>query len=426
MKSDFLTQSDARTRRDVVRLLAAKFLALNFASNVSAAPAGAVKGGGKAKSLIAIHFGGGMSHVDTFDIKEKNTEANRISSPIKTNVSGIRLGKYFENLANHMDCFAMINSMQHTQGIHYDAGYLMRTAYLKRSTVVHPELGAWISKYGNRRSGDIPPFIKLGAKSGLGAGFFPGKYGALSIPDPQKGINNSQVPSGVSDERFQNRFSLTDSLNQEFEKTLSTGMTEDYHEAYTNAVKLMSSKDLEVFDLSKESEKTKARYGKNSFGYSCLLAKRLVEHGVGGVSLGSGGWDDHANIYDEFEKRARVADQGIGALMSDLRSLGLLDTTLVSLTSEFGRDAKLNKMGGRGHNPRAYTCMLAGGGIRGGEKYGASDALGQEAIDKPVSPQDFHKTIGYALGLPIDLVEMSPNGRPFRIGNKGNPLIELF
>ena len=425
---NFLHKADGRTRREAVKMLAAQFLGLNMISRLSAAPAAPVKtaGGGKAKSLIIINFSGGISHVDTFDIKEANKEANGQAQPIKTNADGIRIGKFFSRMGDHMDCIALIHSMQHAQGIHYDASYLMNTAYLRRGTVVHPELGAWISKYAERRSGDIPPFIKLGAKSGLGAGFFPGKYGALPIPDPSGGISNSRRPADVTDDRFMNRFSLTQSLNQEFNQVLKTELTDNYHEAYVNAVKLMNSKDLEVFDLNKESEKTKEAYGQNSFGFGCLLARRLVERGVGCITLDNGGWDDHANIYDEFATRSDVADRGISALLGDLRSTGLLDSTLVAFTTEFGRDAKIGKSNGRGHNPRGYTCMLAGGGIRGGQKYGATDELGQNAVEDIVRPEDFHATIAHALGLSTEVVEVSPSGRPFTLSNKGTPVAALF
>ena len=427
MDKQLLHQAACPTRRQFAKMLAAQFLALDFVTKLPAqANRPSHAGRGKAKSLIWIRFRGGLSHVDSFDIKEANTEANRASEPIKTNTDGIYVAKYFTGMAKHMNRFALINSMQHTQGVHSAAGYLMGTGYRPSSTVSHPELGAWISKYAERRSGAIPPFIKLGAKGGLGAGFFPGQYGALPIPDPLAGITNSTLPQGVTQPQFQKRFSLTERLNQEFEKTRSNTLTRNYHQAYANAVSLLGSKDLEVFNIATESPQVKAAYGENQFGASCLLARRLVEQGVGCVTLSTGGWDDHADIYDGFATRAGIADQGIASLIADLRSRGLLDTTLVAITTEFGRDAKLNKQGGRGHNPRGFSCLLAGGGIQGGQKYGSTDALGQTAVENIVSPEDLHKTLGYALGLPTEQVEMSPNGRPFTIGNKGKPITALF
>ncbi len=424
---DSLNKADGPTRRDAVKMLAAQCLGLNLVSNLPAAAAAATSpGGGKAKSLIIINFSGGISHVDSFDIKEANKEANSQSGPIKTSADGIRVGKYFHRMAEYMDCMAVINSMQHALGIHGDAAYLMRTAYELRSTITHPEIGAWMSKHCEHRSGDIPPFIKMGARGGLGAGFFPGKYGALPIPDPSKGVSNSSLPQGVTDQRFKSRVSLTESLNQEFSRTLTTGLTENYHEAYANAVKLMASKDLEVFDLNKESDKTRETYGKNNFGAGCLLARRLVERGVGCVTIDNGGWDDHSNIYDEYGTRSDTADQGIAALLGELRSRGLLESTLIAFTTEFGRDAKLRSDAGRGHNPRGYTCMLAGGGIKGGQKYGATDAMGQTAVENIVSPADFHATIAYALGLSTEIVEMSETGRPFTLANGGKPVTALF
>ncbi|MEO0417040.1 MAG: DUF1501 domain-containing protein, partial [Verrucomicrobiota bacterium] len=224
MNLDFLNKSNGRTRRDAVKVLAAQCLGLNLVSNFPAATTTA--SGGKAKSLIIINFAGGISHVDSFDIKEANREANRNCEPIKTNADGIRIGKFYPRMAKHMDCMAVINSMQHALGIHGDAAYLMKTAYERRSTITHPELGAWMSKFSEHRSGDIPSFIKMGAKGGgLGAGFFPGKYGALPIPNPAEGVSNSSLPKGVTNDRFNKRMSLTEKLNHEFSNTLTTGLT---------------------------------------------------------------------------------------------------------------------------------------------------------------------------------------------------------
>ena len=423
---NILKKADPITRRRMVELMAAGCLSLNFSSTAFAANGRSqIKGGGKAKSLITIYASGGMSHVDSFDIKEANKDANRNSEPIKTNASGIRVGKYFKNMAKHMDSFALVNSMQHTLGVHLFASYMTKTAYEKSSTIVHPELGGWISKHKKSRSGDIPPFVKIGGGN-LGNGFFPGQYGALPIGDPNAGVKNIRLPQGISKKLFDDRLDLTNAMNKEFDKTLSNTMTKDYHTAYEHAVQLMSSKDLEVFNLSKESKKTKELYGNNSFGTSCLLARRLVEQGVNSVSLNLGGWDDHAGIYEYYGKRSETLDKGVGALIGDLKQRGLLDTTIVAVMTEFGRDANISGQGGRGHNPRGYTQLLAGGGIKGGQQYGSTDKIGQTAIKNIVSPGDFHATIGYALGIDTKMIEMSPTGRPFTLGNKGKPITALF
>ncbi|MCM8536211.1 MAG: DUF1501 domain-containing protein [Lentisphaeraceae bacterium] len=424
---DLLLKSDEMSRRKFAMGMATNFLGLSMISSVAhAASTPTIKGGGKAKSVIFIRVVGGLSHVDSFDIKEANKDAMKASAPIKSSADGIRVGKDFSKMAKHMDKFAVINSMHHTQGVHTHASYLMDKSYEKRGTIVHPDLGAWVSKHGTRRSGDIPPFVKVGKVGSLGTGFFSAKHSALPIKAPTKGIQYSKLAKGVSSEEFDRRGHLLNIVNGEYEKKLKNKITGDYNQAYNDAMKLMNSKDLEVFNVAKEDAKTREVYGKSDFGSSCLLARRLVEKGVSYVQLTHGNWDDHTEIYKNFPGRATDLDQGVAALMADLNSRGLLDSTLVVFTTEFGRTAELDKRGGRGHNPIGYTSMLAGAGVKGGQKYGETDSQGKRAIKDKVGTDDFNATIAHAMGLPLGHVEMSPTGRPFKIADKGKPLTMLF
>ena len=189
----------------------------------------------------------------------------------------------------------------------------------------------------------------------------------------------------------------------------------------------MNSKDLEVFDINKESKATKEAYGNNPFGQSCLLARRLVEKGVRFIELHHAGWDHHYGIYDYIGPLAAPMDQSVAALLADLSARGLLESTLVVFNSEFGRGARLSKSGGRSHHPVAYSSFLAGGGIKGGQKYGKTDEIGQNVDENGVEISDFNATIAYAMGLPLDHVEMSPTGRPFKIADRGGkPVTALF
>ncbi|MEM0968149.1 MAG: DUF1501 domain-containing protein, partial [Verrucomicrobiota bacterium] len=202
--NDRLFPADELTRRSAAQMIAAKFLGLTFVSSLGTATAQSRSGsGGKAKSCIFIRLSGGISHVDSFDIKEDNQDANRNSSPIKTSADGIRVGKYFPKMAQHMDQFALINSMQHTEGVHLFGQHLLDTGYVRRGSIGHPDLGAWVSNLGERRSGALPPFVKIGGShGGLGAVFFPGRYGALPIADPERGAQFTKLPEEVSEERF--------------------------------------------------------------------------------------------------------------------------------------------------------------------------------------------------------------------------------
>ena len=425
MKDIFL-KSDELTRRHMVKGLAAGLLGLNFVPELSARSTSTLRGGGKAKSVIFINVSGGFSQVDSFDIKEANKDAMKAAAPIKSSADGIRVGKFFPKMAQQMDKFAQINSMFNTQGAHNPAQYLMSTGYEQRGTVMHPDLGGWINRLATRTSGDIPSYVKVGESKGQGCGFFGSKYAALPVASAVQGLQNIKRPRKISQTQFNERLSLMQQINKVYEKKVKTAKTDSYDLIYKDAVQLMQSKDLDVFDIAKESKATKELYGEDNFGQGCLLARRLVEQGVRCIEVTHGGWDFHYGIYEDIVEIAPSLDQGVAALMADLSSKGLLDSTLVAFVTEFGRSPELNSRAGRNHHPVAYTCMLAGGGVKGGQKYGKTDAMGKKVIENKVKVPDFNATIAYAMGLPLDHVEMSPEGRPFKIADKGKPITSIF
>jgi hypothetical protein len=196
---------------------------------------------------------------------------------------------------------------------------------------------------------------------------------------------------------------------------------------YEQAVKLMESKDLEAFDIRKEPEELRAAYGNDRFGQGCLLARRLVEHKVRFVEVVSEGWDTHNQNFDELEEKGPALDRTLAALLADLEARGMLEETLVVVATEFGRTPDINaQREGRDHYPKAFACLLAGGGIRGGQAWGRTDDQGREIVENPVRVQDFNATIAFALGLPLDFEVYSPSRRPFRVADKGKPVTALF
>jgi uncharacterized protein (DUF1501 family) len=199
-----------------------------------------------------------------------------------------------------------------------------------------------------------------------------------------------------------------------------------YSKAYQEAVALMRSSDLAAFDLDLEPPTMQAAYGETPFGAGCLLARRLVEHGVRYVEIVSNGWDTHADNFDRIGDLAPAIDQGLAALLSDLDARGLLRQTLVVLVSEFGRTPDIDQDQGRNHYPQAFSALLAGGGVRGGQRYGSTDDEGRQVITEPTSIQDLNATIAHACGLPLDHVVTSPSGRPFKVADKGQPLTAIF
>ena len=230
----------------------------------------------------------------------------------------------------------------------------------------------------------------------------------------------------VNSERFLRRLKKLENLNQCFAELHQQRDVAAYSKAYGEAVRLMRSSDLVAFDIELESAGMKKAYGETPFGAGCLLARRLVEHGVRFVEVVSNGWDTHADNFDRLGDLTPAIDQGLSALLADLDARGLLRETLVVLATEFGRTPDIDEDQGRNHYPKAFSSLLAGGGIRGGQTYGSTDAEGREVDEDPVSIQDFNATIAHACGLPLDHVLTSPSGRPFKVADKGTAVTSIF
>tara|TARA_R110002072_G_scaffold46591_8_gene128964 strand:+ start:7045 stop:8373 length:1329 start_codon:yes stop_codon:yes gene_type:complete len=385
-----------------------------------------VLGRATAKHVIYLFMQGGMSHVDLLDPKP-GAKTQGPNTPIRTRADGIMLGQYLPNLANHMDKACVINSLSSTQGAHAQAQYLMRTSYELRGTIQHPSTGAWCHRMAGRHNDTLPGHVIVGGGADTpGAGFFPAEYQPVPIGDPDDGLKNAARPNGVSERRFKQRLEMLKKLDSGFSdkhKQLSVG---SYNQAYADAVKLMRSSDLTAFDIDQESNSIKEAYGNTKFGSGCLLARRLVEHGVRYVEVMSGGWDTHSENFDRLETLVPAIDQALSALLADLDARGLLEDTMVVLASEFGRSPDIDEDNGRNHYPKAFSALLAGGGVQGGMRYGKTDKEGREVIQDPMSIPDLNATIAYACGIPTDHVLTSPSGRPFKIADKGMPATEIF
>ena len=381
-----------------------------------------------AQSVIYLYMSGGMSHLDTFDTKPGAATQGPVES-IKTTADGIQVSHYFPQMANQMDKVAVINSMNSTQGAHAQGRYFMHTSYTMRGTVQHPDLGAWTSYHLGKKNPTLPANIKIGGNSsGLGGGFLETRHAALPIGDPTAGLQHSQLPRGIDEARFSKRMQRLKKMNQAFTSKYDTKHARAYAEMYDEAVRLMKSEDLKAFDLSQENEVTRLAYGDNPFGQACLLARRLVENNVRFIEVDNGGWDTHDDNFGKLEDKCAVLDQAMAALLADLSARGLLESTLVVLATEFGRTPTIHpeRNNGRNHYPNAFTCLLAGGGIQGGMRYGKTDAEGREIEEDMVAVPDFNATIAYALGIPLEKEVYSPSMRPFRVADKGAPLKKLF
>lgn len=379
-----------------------------------------------AKHIIYLYMGGGMTHIDTFDTKPGHENQGETRT-INTNVDGIRISEYLPTLAQHADKMAIVRSLTSTAGAHQQANYLMHTSYEERATIRHPGIGAWALKFKGRMNPNLPGSIFIGGDSRIngGGGFFEPEYEPLTINDPNSGLKNSKL-RGMNQETFDRRLGLASKFDKEFHETYNVKDVRAYTQMYDDAVRIMQSKDLQAFDLRDEDEMTRERYGDNSFGQGCLLARRLIENDVRAVEVSYGGWDMHNGVFVSAPERCGVLDQGVGALLEDLDRRGKLEDTVVVLTTEFGRTPRINQNAGRDHYPRAFSSVIAGGGIKKGIVYGATDEGAENVVENPVRVQDFNATVAYAMGLPIDQILYSPSKRPFTVAHKGKPVLDLF
>jgi hypothetical protein len=426
-------QADELTRRHFMSNAARAYLGVHLfpmlgGTLASAAPAGAAKAA-KAKHVIYLFMSGGMSHVDTFDPKPKKKDVMGKTEAIPTNADGMMFGHYLPKTAGVADKLCVINSMNSTQGAHEQGAYVMHTSYDMRGTIKHPSLGSWVVKLGGRIHPELPGFVAINSSPDhTGGGFFGAKYAAAPIGSPDQGLQDSKRSGEVSPEDFDRRLSLADRLNQQFHGRYPNADVKAYEELYREAISLMNSKDLKAFNLAEESQATRDLYGSGSFAQGCLLARRLVENGVRFVEVQLGGWDTHYDNFAGVEGRCREFDQAFAGLITDLAKRGKLDDTLVVVATEFGRTPEIvtEHSDGRDHHPGAFSCVLAGGGVKGGLKYGETDASASKVRDNMVTVQDLNATIAHALGLPHDLVLMSPTKRPFKIADKGAPVTAVF
>jgi hypothetical protein len=421
----YLNSLDELSRRRFVERSAKSLLGVSLLPAIGTARAQSQKaGGGKGKSLIFLYMSGGMSHLDTFDPKT-NAEVKGPTTPLKTNVPGISISNHLPKLAKQMDKMAIIRSMNSVTGVHGNGSYVARTGYRPRATIVHPCLGAYGQYLEGRRNANLPDSVVIGTGGGHpGAGFMGAKFKPVPINDPESGLQNSRART--SESKFDERLTISNSFDSAFRERFDHLKVRDYTELYEETVSLMRSEDLEAFDISKEDSKTRANYGEDRFAKGCLLARRLVEHGVRYVEVEAGGWDMHYYIGEGIAGRGAMLDQAVSALLKDLDSKGLLETTVVAIGTEFGRTPRINANDGRDHHPRVFSTMLAGGGITGGAVWGASDDKGYAVAKDQVTIQDFVATLGYGLGLDTEKTIFSPSGRPFTIGDKGKPVTQIF
>lgn len=392
------------TRRDLLSLAVAGTLS-GWLGRVAAHAADEPQ----SKSCILLWMSGGPSHLDTFDLKPEAADNVRGEfQPIDTSVEGIQISEHFPKFARLMQHAAVLRSMSTVESDHQLASYHIHTGYQKRAGgVSFPSLGATVSReLGAPASGPgnspLPQFVCIGdgPRHFARSGFLGPEHQPLDVIHPERGTDFLEP---LSEQReFERQYRLLQGFNARFEAAYRADSARAHVAALDRAVRLMNAEQKRAFDLSRESDADRDRYGRGNFGQGCLLARRLVETGVRFVEvmMGDGvGWDTHNGNFPRTRALSLEADTGMAALIDDLKERGRLDSTLVIWMGEFGRSPQITSGGGRNHWARAWSSVLTGGGIRGGQVIGRTDRDAAEVLDRPISVTDFLATICKVLGI---------------------------
>jgi len=369
----------------------------------------------RARSVIQIWMWGGPSHLDTFDPKPEAgyDYCGPLKNPIKTNVDGVVIGELLPMLAKQADKYSIIRSMTHGINAHETASYLVQTGH-EPGRQVFPCIGAVVSLlkgYDRGYKGLVPPYIVLTQPQGRfsEAGFLGPKYKPFATGgDPNKDpfAVEGIVARGISDKRQRDRRKLLHSLDSLGKAMPNSASFKQFDRHEEKAYDLMFGDARKLFDLSEEKDETREAYGRNTFGQSCLVARRLVERGVPYVTINYKGWDTHKQHFEIMRRKLPEMDRGMATLLKDLSDRNLLDSTIVWWSGEFGRGPKVQWdspwNGGRSHYGQCFSAVLAGGGFKGGRVVGASNKYGTEVADRPVYPQNLLGSIYELLGIDPD------------------------
>ena len=387
---------------------------------------------GVAKAVIHIFMPGGMAHQETFDPHPNAPiEYRGPLGVIPTKISGEVFSQNLPKIAQIADKITVIRSMTHGEADHDRGTHNMFTGYRPSPALSYPSFGSVVShEFGSKKN--MPPYVAIPGQANnfAGTGYLSSAYGPFALgADPASGnfqVRDLTLPGGVNAERWAKRQGLLSTVDYHFKQAEKSDALDAMDSFYNRAYAMISSKEArEAFDLSKETDDTKTIYGKNAAGMRLLLARRLVESGVRFVSLTYGGWDHHDNIKNAIDTQVPPFDQAFAALINDLDQRGMLASTLVMVSSEFGRTPKINATNGRDHWPKVFSVVLAGGGIKRGLIYGASDPTGAEPERDPVSIEDLATTVYDRLGINADKELMAPGNRPIEIVDGGKVIKEL-
>jgi len=386
----------------------------------------------KAKSVIHVFLPGGMAHQESFDPKPFSPLEYRGELKTVKTKTGEVFCESLPNLSKCADKFSVIRSMTHGEAAHERGTHNMFTGYKPSPALSFPSIGSVIShEFGPRNN--LPPYVCIPNQPNeyAGNGYLSSSYAPFSLgSDPASGnfqVRDLRLPGGVNEKRFARRQYALEVVNNRFAGQQQADAVQAMDTFYERAYSMIASPQArEAFDIDKEDGKLRDQYGRNQAGQRLLMARRLAEAGVRLVTLTYGGWDMHNNITAGIKRQMPDLDRGLATLISDLEQRGMLEETLVMVSSEFGRTPKINSNAGRDHWPKVFSVMLAGGGIHGGLIYGTSNATASEPESDPVSPADLMTTVYHQMGIVADKELMAPGNRPIEIVDGGKVVEALI
>jgi hypothetical protein len=374
------------------------------------------------KACILLWMAGGPSQFETSDPKP-GAETQGSTRAIPTTVPGVAVAEHWQRVARVTSDLAIIRSMTSSEGNHGRATYLLHTGYAPSGGVVHPGFGSVVASELGDADFDLPQFVSIQGES-AGPSFLGVRYAPFVVTDPTRPPDN--LPAPVSATRLQRRLGLLKELESPFARAGAADQVRDHTALYDQTAHLVLSPRARAFDLGAEPDRVRDAYGRSGFGQGCLMARRLIEAGVTFAEVQSSGWDTHATELASLKKLIPPVDQAVAALLTDLKARGLLDSTLVIWMGEFGRTPRIHLTAGRDHYPKVFNAVLAGAGVRGGRVIGATDRLGTEVVEHPVTVPDLFCTFCRALGINPRHENQSNVGRPLKIVEGGHAVRELF
>ncbi|HEX3147300.1 MAG TPA: DUF1501 domain-containing protein [Gemmataceae bacterium] len=424
-------------RRNFLRVggLTSFSLALPDLLRMEAAAAPATKGKSRAKSVILVYLGGGLSHHDSFDLKPDATpEVRGKYKPIASNVPGLQVGELLPLMARTMDKVALVRSQSHNNDHHETATNWVMSGRFGSAFGDFPAMGAVVA-HETGFSGTLPPYVSIPRNPSftweLGrSAFLGGRYESFKAGDPSQPnytVQDVSPAEAVTAKNVERRAKLLDAVDGLAKKVHANDQIQTYDEFRGRAAAMiLSGEARRAFAVEEESDRLRDRYGRTTFGQSCMMARRLIEGGVRFVTVNYGGWDHHAKVFESLDKKLPEFDRGFSSLVTDLCERGLIDDTLVLCMGEFGRTPKINKDNGRDHWGPAGSLIFAGGGVKPGNVIGATDKQGAYATKRPVSPADVAYTVFDSLGIDPRKQLVTPDGRPVEILDQGEVVRELF